>query len=219
MNYLHLQPHVSFAIVEGDPVFLDLKRDRYFGLEGIAARAFARLCSEPERALDDEAASSLLATGLFGVAAEPVNLSPTDIIPADRELPTTGTAGPAPADLIEIAYLLGWARRALRSQPLDRLIGRCRQRRKHRPPSSTDDAVKLACRFRRARPWAPVKPSCLQDSLALHAWLTRRGTAAELVLGVKLNPFAAHCWLQLDGIVLNDSPETIGAFTPIVALQ
>jgi hypothetical protein len=36
------------------------------------------------------------------------------------------------------------------------------------------------------------------------------------VIGVKLNPFAAHCWLQVGDVVLNDLPERVAAFTPIL---
>jgi hypothetical protein len=100
------------------------------------------------------------------------------------------------------------------------MVEKCRRRAGQSTSGlAADTSVVLASRFRRARAWVPIKPSCLQDSLALHQWLGRYGAGADLVMGVKLDPFAAHCWLQVGDIVLNDLPETVAAFTPILAVQ
>ena len=39
---------------------------------------------------------------------------------------------------------------------------------------------------------------------------------ADVVLAVKLGPFAAHCWTQIGDQVLNDTPEEVARFTPIL---
>ena len=77
----------------------------------------------------------------------------------------------------------------------------------------------LVSRFQRARSFVPIKPICLQDSLALREWLARRGAGAALVLGVRLDPFAAHSWIQLGDMVLNDSADRVSAYTPILAVE
>jgi hypothetical protein len=33
---------------------------------------------------------------------------------------------------------------------------------------------------------------------------------------VKASPFGAHCWLQEGDLILNDSVERVGAYTPIM---
>ncbi|NUQ17204.1 MAG: lasso peptide biosynthesis B2 protein [Sphingomonas sp.] len=219
MPYLQLQRHVSFGIVEDRPVFLDLRRDRYFALDGTARSAFGALCREPDLALDSRSAAHLLATGLFMTAEKPTELPPVNILPATRELPIVSDGSLAPLDLIEIGWLLQRAHRALQSEPIEKLIEGCRRGTRQRSArASTDRIVALAQRFRRLRPWVPIRPSCLQDSLALHHWLGRRGSSADLILGVKLNPFAAHSWLQFDGVVLNDTPERVAAFTPVLTV-
>lgn len=220
MPHVQLQSYVSFAFVEDRAVFLDLRRDRYFVLDGVAAIAFDAVCREAGHALDAETAARLVATGLFMTAAKPAELIPVNVLSAERELPAGSAKSFPPIDLIEIGWLVRQMRCALVSQPIEKLIEGCR-RTSHQcsARASTDKVVTLAKQFRRVRAWVPITPSCLQDSFALHRWLGRRRVSADLIIGVKLNPFAAHCWLQLDRMVLNDAPERVAAFSPILTVR
>lgn len=219
MPHLLLQPHVSFAMVDGRAIFLDLRRDRYLALAGASARAFSLLSSNPRAPLPAETAAGLLATGLFLTASGPATFLPAEM-PRPVQGPGAGGNGAPPlADLVQTWLLLGQARRALRSRPLATIIGEQRGRNVARTPCRTsEEVVALARRFERARTWVPIKPGCLQDSLALNNWLARRNAFPSLVLGVKLDPFAAHCWVQLGETVLNDAPDKVSAFTPILAI-
>ena len=38
---------------------------------------------------------------------------------------------------------------------------------------------------------------------------------ANLVFGVTGDPFSAHCWVQVDELVLNDTLGNANAYTPI----
>ena len=57
---------------------------------------------------------------------------------------------------------------------------------------------------------------CLPRSIALALRLARHGFAAQLVIGVRTNPFGAHSWTQHEGAVLNDSVEEVLRFKPIL---
>lgn len=59
---------------------------------------------------------------------------------------------------------------------------------------------------------------CLPRSIAFFKLCQRRKIPTALVLGVRINPFTAHCWVQSDTHVLNDSVENIRLFTPILAV-
>ncbi|MBS1867785.1 MAG: lasso peptide biosynthesis B2 protein [Acidobacteria bacterium] len=50
------------------------------------------------------------------------------------------------------------------------------------------------------------KVLCLQRSAATVRLLKQHGFAAQLVIGVQQLPFAAHAWVELDGVVFNDKP-------------
>lgn len=59
---------------------------------------------------------------------------------------------------------------------------------------------------------------CLVRSLALTACCRKRGLASTLVIGIQPNPFAAHCWVQDEGLVLNDKPDRVQMFAPILTV-
>jgi hypothetical protein len=57
---------------------------------------------------------------------------------------------------------------------------------------------------------------CLFDSLALLTFLARYGILPLMIIGVKTRPFAAHCWLQQGSVVLNDTPDHVLKYSPIL---
>ncbi len=73
--------------------------------------------------------------------------------------------------------------------------------------------------FRLARPYIPIKPNCLLDSLALAKFLARRNLYADVVFGVTSDPFSAHCWLQTGTVVVNDSVGNVDTYTPIRVIR
>lgn len=69
--------------------------------------------------------------------------------------------------------------------------------------------------FWRMAPWLPIEGECLVRSALLMRFLQQRGLGADWVFGVRLWPFTAHCWVQLDGVCLNDDVERLTSYTPI----
>lgn len=215
MAYLALQPHVGFALVEERPIFLDIRRDRYFGLDRDAEEGFlAAHRSNGALDVEDELAARLLATGLFTSDARPRPADAAAIRRPERGL-SGGGSRLRPTDLASTWLLIGRARRQLRKQPLERVIDQRRMRGRPTSDWSPDEVEAFCARFSRARSLVPIGPTCLQDSLALRDWLDSRRASAAIVFGVKLDPFAAHCWVQSDNIVLNDAPDKVREFTPI----
>lgn len=88
-------------------------------------------------------------------------------------------------------------------------------------PSSPSDLHKIArltAVFVRRLPWDPNQSACLY-----RAWLLRRllrlcGQDATWVFAVKTWPFGAHCWLQVGDAVLDDDPDRLDHYTPILAV-
>lgn len=80
---------------------------------------------------------------------------------------------------------------------------------------SPDRVAKAARAFWRMAPWLPIEGECLVRSALLMRFLQQRGLEADWVFGVRLWPFTAHCWVQLDGVCLNDEVERLTSYTPI----
>lgn len=59
---------------------------------------------------------------------------------------------------------------------------------------------------------------CLVRGIAATRACRRRGLAAALVFGVRVDPFAAHCWVQLGEEILVGDFDQVRLFTPILTV-
>lgn len=69
--------------------------------------------------------------------------------------------------------------------------------------------------FERLRIFVPRSGRCLIQSLLLLHFLRLLGIRPELVLGVRTHPFEAHCWVEWNSLVLNDSVDHVSWYTTI----
>lgn len=205
---------LSFGLVDGAPVFMDIAGDSYFRL------AHDEECTFLASLKKDEASLEPIGTWLVrGSAPEEWSVEPVPFLhlPA-RALPGAGPFNPKLAEVLEAARLLLTVRRALRTSSIGDILERFIQPLSGQL-SAARDPITTALAFRGARRLVPFKGNCLSDSLALIGWLFERGEGATLVFGVKLDPFAAHCWVQSGDVVLNDRPERVERFTPVRIIQ
>jgi hypothetical protein len=86
-----------------------------------------------------------------------------------------------------------------------------------------DEAVRLARTITWAARYGVFRPKCLVRSLALNRMLDERGIPGSVIrVGVRMQPsrdFDAHAWVELDGLVLGDTEEHVGTFTPLPDLR
>ena len=117
-----------------------------------------------------------------------------------------------------ILALLGM-RLALRVSSLDALLRRVQLDNSKTDSSSSPGRLKdLVGAFEAAERFVVGNDQCLLRSLALQRFLARNGHPSTFVFGIKMHPFAAHCWIQQEDVLLNDTLETVGAFRPIRAV-
>ena len=215
MGAFHLPEHVRFCDVQGQRVFLDLARDRYFRLPAGADATFQALLPPGCGAeLTGRAVEPLLRAGAIVAAPAGRPIQPTIHPPAVRSLvedqPVQTTL--SLPDLLEAWALLAWSRLVIARKRLPTAL--------RAPPEvlSPKTAMRdeIVLRFLSVRRFVPITYSCLQDSLALSRFLRRRGLACRIVIGVKLHPFSAHCWVEDDRTVLNDALATARNFVPVL---
>jgi hypothetical protein len=200
-------PSLSFGIVNGRAVFMDLSDDSYFLIDDEAEADFLNLLKNGRRRSREHALA--LGQGIGEAAQAHCNLPPRSL------LDEAGRTRSAPLrDIARITLILLKTRRALARVPIAKIIGA--------PPRPQRSAARLpapdiekATLFLAARRLAPIAPNCLLDSLALLDWLGAVAEGCSLVFGVKLDPFAAHCWVQNDNLILNDRAEFVSLFTPV----
>ncbi|WP_193746688.1 lasso peptide biosynthesis B2 protein [Blastomonas sp. AAP53] len=80
---------------------------------------------------------------------------------------------------------------------------------------SPNTMAAIMAHFTCLRCLVPGSGRCLIQSMLLTRFLGHLGISPELVFGVRTHPFEAHCWVEWDAHVLNDSPDHVCWFTVI----
>jgi len=217
-----LAPGLSYCEADGHPVFLDLPRDRYVRLTAGGEAAFRALCAG-EGGGREAALSQLAAMGILRLSDTQKPITPVlSALPGASLVEQQGDPAPIHArDLAMVAWHVASARIRLSTRALSATLGRLAARKARcAPATSKGEAaiIDLASRFDRARAFVPVAPLCLLDSIALMEWLLACHVPATLVMGVRLNPFAAHCWVQTPDLLLNDALDHARNHQPILVI-
>jgi hypothetical protein len=87
-------------------------------------------------------------------------------------------------------------------------------------PGRAPDRQRLAAitaAARTAAPFVPFEGECLQRAYLLRRLLRNEGYSPLWVFGVRTWPFGAHCWLQIDDLVVGDTLDRVRFYTPIMA--
>jgi hypothetical protein len=247
MSQYLLASHVYLCVTDDHAVLLDLKRDKYVGIGRGQMTALAQ-CVRGWPALGSPAPaphngatapssaflSKMLASGMLttdaarGKDARPVHLPRPETTMMALDL---AAAGPDCFDArpqITFGHVLNFvratlrARGALRWRHIASVVAKVRARKARRGASQRVDlaaARRHVAAFVHLRPLLfTTKDACLADSLALVNFLAAYGIFPNWVFGVQTGPFAAHCWVQEGDVVLNDTPDHVRRYTPILAV-
>lgn len=235
-----LASHVFVCFQDEHVVFLDVRNDRYFALEAARTRGLEAFvdgwpvrrteeAGEGESLLNSGVVPLLMARGLLtrwaraGKDATPVrNEMPTEEIHQDAVMNAPRIGVLALARFVVAALL---ASVSLKLVPFEHLVRQARRRRlraqrtcsARHAASDPQRLQNLIAIFTWLRPYFfSAKDACLFEALALGRFLASYGLHPRWVFGVQARPFAAHCWLQQDTLVLNDTVEHVGQYTPIM---
>jgi Transglutaminase-like superfamily len=228
-----LAPHV-FPCVSGQHVVLmDLERDKYVAVvpahrladkvrgwpvDAAQASGVHEADADAEELLARMLAHGMLVTDpRLGKPAVPV------AIPRPERTLVEFTFGERPRT--RAAYLLRFARSCLRAQlslklaPLQSIVSALRERKARLRCAAAADLRERVTAFTRLRPlFYTVRSACLLDSLTLLNFLGADGIRPDWVFGVKTEPFDTHCWLQEGEVLLNDVPDRVRQYSPILVV-
>lgn len=236
MRQYLLAEHVRLAISEGQVVLLDLKNDRYLGLGRSESSALSRIVVEwPQIDYpggDSDAISQQDADVLLREMLDRQLIAVNELAHTRRQpAPALDAAFAAIAPMAQPHVLkhsknclLGFvaASLKLRLMGLESVVRNVAARKATRGCVAQPDPrhlSELVAVFMTLRPWLfTAKDACLFDSLALLEFLARYEIYPTWVFGVVAAPFAAHSWLQHGGVVLNDYPENVLKYSPILVV-
>ena len=86
------------------------------------------------------------------------------------------------------------------------------------PVFDKDRARAVADAFRAAATVLRAEDQCLPRAIAARWMCDRYKLDAALVFGVRLDPFAAHSWVQVGDAVIVGDLEQVRLFTPILVV-
>lgn len=217
-----LRDNLYWCNCGGQVVFLDVEADRYFALSDIAGQAFLSVAEDGTQADNETLLGSLISRGLLVDDPDRRGVRPPQAIrAATGDLLLEQHPGAALPDIVRAfasefrAALLLWRKplhqvlHALAPKPtgmprrvrnLDRLVQRI---------ASASIAVSFVLR---------ATDRCLVRALAVQSCCQRLGIESKLVFGVRMRPFGAHCWVQLQQHVLVGDFEQVRLYTPILVL-
>lgn len=206
----------------GFTFFLDLDRDRYVAIEGAANAAFDRLvanapCSEGDQGLVAQFITEGLIVETAGLQRpEPCAHVSTTIDSAIDLAVDRHIKPPASAALARIVLAKWSLRRIGLARTLERLARRKRRRAGH--PGVADRLVRISAAFERCNAFASPLDQCLPRSIAVAHRMLDLGLCPTLLIGVRAQPFAAHCWIESGDLIVNDRRDTVTPFAPILMI-
>ena len=216
MRY-RLRDNLFCCALEHRLVLLDLARDRYFRLPPRKEAVLTRYLIGDKVTAED--LQELLAPGIIGSAPE--GPSPLPPVPAPRDLVLPAELRPRRRDVVRALSTRIAARRRLRREGLVRLLQEIRPVGRHGgnvAPCAAARFASLAAAFAASRALLRSQDQCLPDSIAMMALCRREALDVTLIFGVRLDPFAAHCWVQADDVVITGDVDDARMCTPILAL-
>jgi hypothetical protein len=203
--------------------FLDLVEDRYFCLAPDATAAFLGLVAGKAGSGELRHLRPLVARGMLveDRTIEPqqesagIPLASADF--AAEHLPQSSLASKVQA----VTEQLRWSF-LLRARPLASVVERARRNAEEAGRAGEDASPgvgEIISAFAAVSGIFPSEGRCLVRALAFNSLCRRIGIRPSLVFGVRMNPFRAHCWVQLGGKVLIGDFEQVRLFTPIAAFE
>lgn len=218
MGYI-FRPGLHACDVAGSLVFLDLPADRYFLLAPDLNTICLQLCSGHELSCGDDSVHRLIDHDIVRWADSAIR--PALCLP----LPCPDTNGrdrgmEAPSALMITALVhYAFAIAHLKSRSLNRILDSIAfDKQRLSADGSAQDPAEVAAGFMAAARLITARGRCLARSIAIARTLVSRGIAPDLVLGVKLRPFEAHCWVQHGKTLISDDPGTVAPFSPILII-
>lgn len=226
MDEYLLPAHVHCCRLDAAFVFLDLKLDEYTLIPGETAAALSVLASQPEQLTEAHARSlqELVTAGLLTTrssdgrrfTATPGNFATESMLDSEW----TEELNVSAAHVWNFIAACTTAAIRLKARPIESTVAGVAWRKARHGTSRLDmeRARRLTTIFRKLRALFPVNYLCLFDSLALIEFLARYDLFPTWVFGVRLAPWAAHCWVQHGEVAFNEDIEQAAHYTQIMAI-
>lgn len=210
MDNVWISHGIHMAWRGDDIVVLDIAADAYTCIVG-GAQILRPISGAPDEVgVHPDFQSELLSAGLISVQRPQTRRRHA------RGPTSSAPVGPAPfGAALRAARLAFSAGRQFEQSSLEVLI---RPEAVQFGKANRLSPVALTSAFLTALPWLPSPGKCLKRSYALRRQLAQAGAPVDWVFGVRTWPFLAHCWLQIDDVLLADDLDRVLGYSPILTV-
>ena len=241
-----LAKHIFPCLIEDELILLDLRNDKYSGLDHSQTEAFQSVlgfglaAEEPLDAgeISGDASLKIFSEDMVGkgiltgnpfdgkeAATVTVDCPPLDLTGYD----VTKKRRVRPGHIFRLVVAAVSTRLRLRFLSLEHAVNRVKTRKARHlekcwvqsevPTQDKERIRELIEIFRLVRLFLfTSKNFCLYDSLVLVEFLAPYGIYPDLVVGVKMRPFQAHAWVQDKNFIYNGCIREIDLMNPIMVV-
>lgn len=234
MTIYHLAAHVHTCLANGHVIFLDIKNDRYSALPRGVSKRLSSLVTRRAISADEfvdacpeirEALSSLIGRGLLQTDAPgPEKVQPRTVNKPCRDLSEANIEGRRRIRFSHMAnFLYAYCRALLGTKILgiDWLIRDLSHPRSGKaPPGDNGHRLEeLMESFRFIRIFFYKETDRCYFDCAVHMYFLRRYSFEPAwVFGVQMEPFHAHCWVQVEDVAITSHLPETGMLRPILVV-
>lgn len=229
-----LSRHAFFCLADNHYVFLDLRSDEYLCLGRTHTNAIKGLLNghqtTDEHSADVSDPDAVLRALLKKELLVKDALDGKPVTPTFADVPTASMKEYSNVSRSRISSAHVWnffaasatASKDLRWGTIEQTVRKVAARKSayiaNKATVNNSKIADLFEIFRTFRPYYPRGYLCMFDSLALLHFLARYGVFPQWVYGVKLEPWAAHCWVQVGDLVVNDIVDNVRGYVPIMII-
>ncbi|MEH6487984.1 lasso peptide biosynthesis B2 protein [Hyphomonas oceanitis] len=230
MQTYWLNPNVHFCECDDALIFLDVTRDMYFRFTGAQRDWFEMICAssdpgdlpEPAARFADRLTRRHVITR-SKTAGKPLlatAFAPPRACLSQRVDPAPHSRALETALGLSVAALSSWIMERSRNfEGVVNGVAHWKQQAGTGQCASVEHVMEQATGFHALTPYFfSTRNACRFRSIVLMKYLTRLGIVPDWVFGVRLCPFGAHCWVEYNGVILNENSDTVAEFRPIMSV-
>lgn len=226
-HFYNFSSHIYHVIADGRFIFLDAKHDRYVFVDKNNMDIFLEaLCVPDFTGQDEPVIAAAIQKKVVVPAAQPQRLNEIAAMPQGIglhrwNLPEESSLRLAWTEALPILKTYVAIRFSMRSQGLQTVLQKVAAHLRSTNKTRVCDKAETEdiCRkIRQAGLYLPFRTACLECALVSAVLLSRRSIPVELRIGIQLDPFLAHAWINVDGQVMLDKPDLNQSMIPLVVI-
>jgi hypothetical protein len=239
----YLANHVFARAIRHGVVLLDVRRNRYIGLDPTDGASLAGVVSNwpaqritaqntPAAALDGPRMNGLVRTLLDARVLQPFPPSDCSVrrftFSLEGDLASVGdeiiVRTPVHVGhVVSFLFSLLCAFLSLRFLPLNFTVAMVRRKKTRASAKGycfdAHRAAQLTFVFRRLRPYLfSADGHCIIHALTLVNFMALYGEFPSWVLGVRTEPWGAHSWVQYENLLLDTNPAKVCPYEPLLSV-